>query len=63
MELHLDAVQAVVLRDLLDNARGDIRFEIADTDNARFKASLRDRERIIVTILEQLAAEVPAPRP
>ena len=63
MELHLDTIQASTLRDLLDSTWGDLRYEIADTDNAAFKAGLRERERIIVSILEQLTVEAPAPGP
>ena len=59
MDLHLDTNQTVMLCDTLDSTLRDLRFEIADTDNARFKAGLRDRERTIRSILEQLRAEVP----
>ena len=60
MELHLDPIQTATLRELLDSAWRDLRFEIADTDNAAFKAGLRERERIIQSIAAQLPAEVPS---
>lgn len=63
MELHLDALQTTTLRELVEIAWRDLRYEIADTDNARFKAGLRERERVISSILEQLRAEVPSPQP
>jgi len=63
MELHLDTEQAATLRDLLDSALRDLRFEIADTDNAGYKAGLRVREGIYGSLLERLQAEVPAPQP
>jgi hypothetical protein len=60
MDIHLDTSQTVTLRDTLDSTLRELRFEIAGTDNARFKAGLRDRERVIRSILEQLRAVVPA---
>jgi len=63
MELRLDAMQTDTLREILDNAWRDLRYEIADTDNSVFKAGLRDRERILQSILDQLPDEVPASQP
>ena len=63
MELHLDANQTSTLLDVLDGAWRDLRFEIADTDNARYKAGLRDRERIIQSILDLLRSEVASSQP
>lgn len=52
MQLFLDDADAVILREVLDAALRDLRFEIADTDNAQFKARLRDREQKLRALLE-----------
>jgi hypothetical protein len=36
-----------------------LRFEIADTDNAEFKAGLRQREQTIRALLEQFGGPLP----
>ena len=59
MELHLDTTEAETLRDIVESAWRDLRYEIVDTDNARFKAGLRDRERILAAILQRLGTAVP----
>jgi len=61
MALTLDITQTETLRELLDNALRDLRFEIADTDNSAFKAGLRDRQRVLRSILDLLPAEAPGP--
>jgi hypothetical protein len=43
-----------LLREILDAALRDLRAEIAHTDNAEFKRSLRDREETIRTLLAPL---------
>ena len=43
MELSLTVDEADALRLLLDEALGDLSFEIADTENPDYRARLRDR--------------------
>ncbi len=54
MQLTISDDQAVLLREVLDSAFRDLRAEIADTDNSRFKAQLREREEQLRAILEHL---------
>lgn len=56
MELPLDQAQSTLLRDLLISAWSDLRYEIADTDNSTYKAALRDRESVLISILDPLTA-------
>ena len=63
MELRLDASQTATLREILQSAWSDLRYEIADTDNAAYKTGLRDRERIIQSILDALPTEVRSSQP
>lgn len=52
MELHLDTAQAALLRDVLDSAFRDLRYEVASTDNSAFKERLRERERAMEHLLD-----------
>lgn len=54
MQLDLDDDQRVLLRDILDQAYRDLRYEIADTDNSEFKAGLRVREAKLADLLEMV---------
>ncbi|MGP0029250.1 MAG: hypothetical protein ACLPVF_01955 [Acidimicrobiales bacterium] len=57
MELHLDDEQARELHTLLTHALGELSSEIADTDNAAFARTLRDRRHQLQRIAAQLDAE------
>jgi hypothetical protein len=59
VDLHLDAAQADLLRELLSIDARDLRFEIADTDNFGYKQSLRQRDMVLRSILDQLGGELP----
>ena len=54
MDLHVDDAHVSVLRDVLDAALRDLRYEIADTDNPHFKRRLRNRESVLRALLEPL---------
>ncbi len=58
MHLDLDDDQVALLRQLLDEAYRDLRYEIADTDNSQFKAQLRLRESQLGEILEKLGGPI-----
>ncbi|MGZ6999746.1 MAG: hypothetical protein ACXVLZ_16085 [Acidimicrobiia bacterium] len=53
-QLSLDGDEVSVLRDLVHSALGDLRMEIAATDNASFREGLRTREVILRAILGRL---------
>jgi len=52
--LELDDKQQEILKEILDNTVGDMRYEIADTDNSVFKDNLKERRDAVVIILEKL---------
>ena len=52
--LELDDKQQEKLKEILDNTVGDMRYEIADTDNSVFKDNLKERRDAVVIILEKL---------
>lgn len=59
MHLDLDDDQAALLRELLDEAYGDLRYEIADTDNSQFKAKLRTRKEDLAALLDMVGGPIP----
>jgi len=61
VELHLDSSQADLLREVLDMALRDLRFEISNTDNMQYSRQLKERERIMRSILEQLQPSAAGP--
>lgn len=61
MTLDLNPQQTEVLREILDNALRDLRYEIADTDNHRYKQDLKAREDIIRSLLDPLGGPLPNP--
>jgi len=47
-------VQCAELQRLLEGTLGDLSSEIADTDNAEYRAGLRERRSVLESILFQL---------
>ena len=56
MQLTLSSEEARELRDLLDAALSDLRSEIHHTDTSDFREELRNRERLLQRLREQLGA-------
>lgn len=56
MQLTLDAQEAELLRRILRNYLGDLRYEIADTDNSRFRAGLQEERDRLEAILQRLSS-------
>ena len=54
MQLILDEAALGVVRDVLDTAARDLRYEIADTDNAEFKHGLEQRAEVLRSVIDQL---------
>ena len=52
MNLQLESAQVDLLREILDSAFRDLRYEVADTDNSQYKHQLRDRERELGELLD-----------
>jgi hypothetical protein len=59
MNLQLDAAQAELVREVLDSAFRDLRYEVADTDNSRYKRQLRDREQALRELLDLVGGPLP----
>jgi hypothetical protein len=59
MHLTLDDEQRALLRELLDSAYRDLRYEVADTDNSRFKDELREREAEVGALLDLVGGPLP----
>ena len=51
MELQLNADQGILLCEILEEALGNLRMEIQDTDNSHFKEQLRGREQVLQSLL------------
>lgn len=51
--LELTSEESTVLVEVLTSTLGDLRAEIADTDNSHFKAMLKDREQVLTSLLRR----------
>jgi hypothetical protein len=56
IRLELTAQEAAHLRDLLDVAVSDLSPEIAGTDNAEYRAGLRDRRESLRSVRSKLGS-------
>ncbi len=54
MDLHLDDTQSSYLRKLLTSSLGDLRMEIANTDNPEYRRGLQADEATLRAILAEL---------
>jgi hypothetical protein len=54
MQLVLDNSQSHLLRELLDDAWLDLRCEIGNIREAKYREPLQERQRILLAILDQL---------
>jgi hypothetical protein len=61
MDLHLTDDDTALLREVLDSAFRDLRFEIADTDNHEYKNDLKQREARLRALLDQVGGPIPQP--
>jgi hypothetical protein len=59
MEIRLDPEQVELLREVLDGAYRDLRYEVADTDRADYKRNLRAREEQLRAILDLVGGPLP----
>lgn len=59
MNLQLDPAQMDLLREILDGAFRDLRYELADTNNSKFKQQLREREHALSELLDLVGGPLP----
>jgi hypothetical protein len=57
VQLELDNDQASVLHEVLESTLGELRMEIANTDNAQFRRGLRAREETLRAIVAKLRSD------
>ena len=60
MQLEINPAEAQVLEELVRRALGDLREEIYKAEVADYKASLKEREAIIQSVLQRLTARTPS---
>ena len=56
MEITLTGTEKLVLRETLEKALHEMLMEIANTDNRKMRAGLKEREEILRAILARLPA-------
>jgi hypothetical protein len=54
VELDISKADAVSLREILEAALGDLRYEINNTDSYDFKVKLRERQSLLERVIGQL---------
>jgi hypothetical protein len=54
MLIDLDESQCAELQRVLEQSLGDLSSEIADTDNPQYREGLRERRRVLESVLYQL---------
>jgi hypothetical protein len=59
IRIELTAQQAVELREILRSVLGDLRMEIASTDQKDFRDGLKEREAFIKDLLMRLGDDPP----
>ena len=50
----LNPEELELLREILESDLSELRMEIADTDNSRYKEGLKHRKQIMMDIMEKL---------
>jgi hypothetical protein len=48
-----------LLREILDSAFRDLRYELADTNNSTYKQQLREREQALSELLDLVGGPLP----
>ena len=56
--LQLTEHEANILRTLLENDLGDLRMEIANTDSAPFRETLKEREAVLRRLIVGLGGSI-----
>ncbi len=59
MQLDLNDEDTELLREILNSAYRDLKYEIADTDQFDYKTELKQRERRIAALLGQVGGPLP----
>jgi hypothetical protein len=54
MDVHLTPEEVVALQQVLNTYCGDLRMEIAETDNAEYRRGLRDERALLEGVIAKL---------
>lgn len=54
--LDLDLKKADILKNILERYLGDLRMEIADTDNKDYREKLKEEEVVVKELIEKLSS-------
>jgi hypothetical protein len=56
IQLEIDADEIEVLREVIESARSDLGYEIANTDNYDYRDQLKKKKDLLKRVLDQLSA-------
>ncbi len=59
MKLDLDDARTELLREILDSTYRDLKYEIADTDNSKFRSKLTGRRQLVESLLNDVGGPLP----
>lgn len=60
VRIELSEADVATLKDVLDSYLSDLRMEIADTDRMDFREGLKDRKKVLESLLDRIGAAGPA---
>jgi predicted metal-dependent HD superfamily phosphohydrolase len=56
VRIELSEADVATLKDVLDSYLSDLRMEIADTDRMDFREGLKDRKKVLESLLDRIGA-------
>ncbi len=56
VRIELSEADVATLKDVLDSYLSDLRMEIADTDRMDFREGLKDRRKVLESLLDRIGA-------
>jgi hypothetical protein len=59
MQLDLNDGETELLRQVLDSAFRELKYEIADTDTRRYKEDLKNRLHVLESVLDRVGGPLP----
>lgn len=54
IQLDIDEAGVAILREVLDSARSDLKYEISNTDSKDYREQLRVKQALLEKVIEQL---------
>ncbi len=56
VRIELSEADVATLKDVLDSYLSDLRMEIADTDRMDFREGLKDRKKVLESLMDRIGA-------